>query len=92
MDKEDLQNLLEFVRKSNQIPGLYFQKQILMLKKQSRLGKNGGNNSLVRKEKMWIYNNGLKVQIDCNLIIALDTIRYNYNRKFRIRNNLDPDN
>jgi hypothetical protein len=52
MDKADLQNLLEFVRKLNQIPGLYFQKQILMLKKQSRVGKNGGNNSLVRKDKM----------------------------------------
>ena len=52
MDKVDLHYLLEFVRKLNQIPGLYFQKQILMLKKQSRVGKNCGNNSLVRKEKM----------------------------------------
>ena len=76
MDKVDLQNLLEFVRKLTQISGLYFQKQILMLKKQSRVGKNGGNNSLVRKEKNWIYNDGLKVQIDCNLIIPVETIRY----------------
>ena len=55
-----------------------------MLKQQSKLGKNGGNNSLVRKEKNWIYNDGLKVQIDCNLIIPVETIRYQYNRKLEL--------
>jgi hypothetical protein len=52
MDKEDLHNALEVVHKLNQIPGLYFQKQILMLQKRSTIWKNVGNNSLVEKEKM----------------------------------------
>jgi hypothetical protein len=48
----------------------------LMLQKRSTIWKNVGNNSLVEKEKMRIYNNGLKVQMNCNLIITLETISY----------------
>jgi hypothetical protein len=52
MDKSNLHYPLEIVQKLNQIPGLYFQKQILMLQKRSTIWKNVGNNSLVEKEKM----------------------------------------